>query len=438
MELNYGPEKQLAFLTSNTYNGGGWVKVEAARALRNNVETGVLRVTLNGVSEDLMDTIALPRAITFQMDQCLIFFGGLPPTYEKRAFTFNRRQLESFLGSMRAITISNPGSNSLMNPLYTQRYRGNPYHGVEPHCERTVLKRVSFSGDGYLEVKAQTLRRDCSFGFSFRTFLANSVLVLSTFQGRSGGNDANYYSVSLLDGKLLFKFAAAAAAAITNMGRRTEFATARSYNDGHYHTVSVKKVATRVYLYVDDNLVCDSVGLDLGDRTLEIPAPSDGGLFIGGVPFIIRDSIEHTGSTGSVNGFVGTISDLAFIDDVSVRVIAMNEPVAIERAHVGREMYFPSMDWEPSFVVHESSWKSAQRNVQSHQPGTLEEQQNCAGTERLRSGEVVKNAAFFNKLLSSHMTVKLKRSQRNFNISLHLMTNSEDGLILAIMVCCCC
>ena len=37
MEINYGPEKQLAFLTSNTYNGGVWVKVEAARALRNNV-----------------------------------------------------------------------------------------------------------------------------------------------------------------------------------------------------------------------------------------------------------------------------------------------------------------------------------------------------------------------------------------------------------------
>ena len=63
MEINYGPEKQLAFLTSNTYNGGIWVKVEAARALRNNVETGVLRVTLNGVQEDLMDTIALPRLV---------------------------------------------------------------------------------------------------------------------------------------------------------------------------------------------------------------------------------------------------------------------------------------------------------------------------------------------------------------------------------------
>ena len=73
MEINYGPEKQLAFLTSNTYNGGIWVKVEAARALRNNVETGVLRVTLNGVQEDLMDTIALPRLVLIFIIYLLLF-----------------------------------------------------------------------------------------------------------------------------------------------------------------------------------------------------------------------------------------------------------------------------------------------------------------------------------------------------------------------------
>jgi hypothetical protein len=33
---------------------GTWVKVEAARALRNGVETGVLRVTHNGARDDLV------------------------------------------------------------------------------------------------------------------------------------------------------------------------------------------------------------------------------------------------------------------------------------------------------------------------------------------------------------------------------------------------
>ena len=72
-------------------------------------ETGVLRVTLNGVQEDLMDTIALPRTIDFQMDKSLMFFGGLPPDYHERfvanARLLNRRPFNSFLGQMRAITI---------------------------------------------------------------------------------------------------------------------------------------------------------------------------------------------------------------------------------------------------------------------------------------------------------------------------------------------
>ena len=115
MELHYGPEKQLAFLTSHTYNGGGWVKVEAARALRNNVETGVLRVVLNGVHEDLMDTIALPPGVVFQMEESVMFLGGVPPDYPDDLSIshthLHRRSWKNYLGQMRAITMSNPGSN---------------------------------------------------------------------------------------------------------------------------------------------------------------------------------------------------------------------------------------------------------------------------------------------------------------------------------------
>ena len=56
----------MVFQTSETYNSGGWVKVEAARAERNGVETGVLRVSFNGAKEELMDTIDLPRGAEFQ------------------------------------------------------------------------------------------------------------------------------------------------------------------------------------------------------------------------------------------------------------------------------------------------------------------------------------------------------------------------------------
>ena len=66
LQINYGPSESMVFQTSETYNSGGWVKVEAARAERNGVETGVLRVSFNGAKEELMDTIDLPRGAEFQ------------------------------------------------------------------------------------------------------------------------------------------------------------------------------------------------------------------------------------------------------------------------------------------------------------------------------------------------------------------------------------
>ena len=67
LQLNYGPSESMVFQTTETYNSGGWVKVEAARAERNGVETGVLRVLFNGAKEELMDTIDLPEGTVFQV-----------------------------------------------------------------------------------------------------------------------------------------------------------------------------------------------------------------------------------------------------------------------------------------------------------------------------------------------------------------------------------
>ena len=89
-----------------------------------------------------MDTIALPPGFVFQMKDCIMFFGGMPPTYD----TVYQRSWNSFLGQMRAITISNPGSNSLINPLYTQRFNANPYYGVVSDCNRQRIKAASFNG----------------------------------------------------------------------------------------------------------------------------------------------------------------------------------------------------------------------------------------------------------------------------------------------------
>ena len=71
----------------------------------------------------------------FQMETCAIYFGGVPPGRGSEYINFD---FGNFLGSMRSLTISNPGSNSILNPLYALRHSYNPYFGIEPNCERKV------------------------------------------------------------------------------------------------------------------------------------------------------------------------------------------------------------------------------------------------------------------------------------------------------------
>ena len=56
--IDYGNNATLQFSSRNTYNSGQWVKIEAGRAYRKGVETGVLRVTHSGIREDFMDTLS--------------------------------------------------------------------------------------------------------------------------------------------------------------------------------------------------------------------------------------------------------------------------------------------------------------------------------------------------------------------------------------------
>lgn len=82
-----------------------------------------------------MNTINLPMGTEFQMENCEIFFGGVPPMFNQH---FANLELMSFLGSMRGLTVSNPGSNSILNPLYAVRRKHNPFYGIEPSCDQKV------------------------------------------------------------------------------------------------------------------------------------------------------------------------------------------------------------------------------------------------------------------------------------------------------------
>ena len=95
-----------------------------------------------------MNTINLPMGTEFQMENCEIFFGGVPPMFASsrgRGGDYADLDLMSFLGSMRGLTVSNPGSNSILNPLYAVRSKPNPFYGIEPSCGQKVSKYYTYA-----------------------------------------------------------------------------------------------------------------------------------------------------------------------------------------------------------------------------------------------------------------------------------------------------
>ena len=141
-----------------------------------------------------------------QVNQHRIFWIFKQPTGIFKSSIFTNLQTRSLLGSLRGITTSNPGSNSLMNPLYTEYGKMNPFYGVIPTCENRILKTVSFNGNGHIEVKSQPLRKDSSFGFTFKSQQPDALVAISTFLGKPSGDLADFYSVSLVGGRLALVF----------------------------------------------------------------------------------------------------------------------------------------------------------------------------------------------------------------------------------------
>ena len=371
LTLHYERGKQMVFLTDNMYSNGKWVKVEAARALRNEVETGILRVNSGNTKEDLMDTIELSTDVSLEMEKCVIYLGGVPPGFDSN---INQQGLrDGFLGNMRSITVSNPGSNSPLNPLYAQQNYLNLFYGVESNCERKIVKSVSFEGDGFVELKSQPLGRMSNFGFSFNTMQKECLLVLSAFKIDQDSRPLQFYSMSIMGGKLVLKFSNAPD---QSAGKITSFVTEDTYNDGSIHTVTILKQEDLIMVYIDDELVTHSSGLlklpsirshlssDKFRNDLDLD-PIEGRLFVGGLPSIVKSSIEAAAMSASTSNLIGTIKDIAFMDDASVRVISMNEPLSIQNAKIGRAKNF-HLD-APQLSTSSFHSSSQNRNTQWHQ-----------------------------------------------------------------------
>lgn len=328
LTIQYGPGARLQFRTKQQYNSGQWVKLEAGRAFRGGSETGVLRVTFNGAREDFMDSLSALQTKDLDLQNSKIYFGGVPPSFDFHKFP--EITAPSLLGSLRGITTSNPGSNSLMNPLYTEYGVINPYYGVLPSCENTILKVATFGGQGHMEVKSQRLRKDSSFGVTFSTRQQDALMAISTFLGKPTGDLADFYSVSLLGGHISLVFGSG-----SDLKQRTSFVTEAAYNDGGRHTLVVVKRGREVAVYVDDVRV-DAGNVRVSHAAVEMRAPAHGGLYLGGVPGVIGPDVVSMQMAASAENYIGTLQDFLFIDEVTVRVVAMNEPVSFFNVAIGR------------------------------------------------------------------------------------------------------
>ena len=107
-----------------------------------------------------------------------------------------------------------------------------------------------------------------------------------------------------------------------------------------------------IMVYVDDQLVTHSSGLKILPSFSSSPRsnkplfgndmlqPLDGSLYIGGLPTVLKSNVEASAMAASTDGLIGTIKDMTFMDDNSVRIISMNDPRSIKNAEVGRIKYF--------------------------------------------------------------------------------------------------
>ena len=99
-------------------------------------------------------------------------------------------------------------------------------------------------------------------------------------------------------------------------------------------------------------------------------------------------------------------------------MIDMNEPITIERAQIGRAMYFPQIEWESQITTFTTmNWQGFNYPIQSQEAPSSE----CGFKE-----EKIRNAAFFNRLASSRMKIRLHKEDRHHQM--HLKLDIKPGI----------
>lgn len=185
--------------------------------------------------------------------------------------------------------------------------------GVETNC-RDTINIAGFTGNGYVELPAHSLRKRANFGLVMRTLQTDSLVMLA----HSAEPVANY-SVSLVAGRPHVWLH-------TSASQPVRMAANVTINDGDFHVIGVQKTGCRVELRVDDQLH-DAARFDSHGCALSMAA--DGRLFLGGAPNELDTGNELA---ASFERFSGAIKDVVFNNET----IAFNQQLGFHQVQLGR------------------------------------------------------------------------------------------------------
>ncbi|XP_060666589.1 laminin subunit alpha lam-3 isoform X2 [Drosophila nasuta] len=312
--IDYGDESKLEINTTKKYNTGQWIKMEAARefSARRSTENGMLRVN-NDRAISGAPTLPVKSYMLPDLSKAVYYLGGVPPGFTSGT-TKAPGADNPFLGCMMDVQVN----GETYDPL-----ESSTYFGVEASCKDMITK-AGFSGNGYLELPSQSLRKRANTGLVFRTLQPDCLLLLAAYPPEvladyDAKDIKGNYSMSLIDGQLHVW---------VNSGRSFVKLSSNSsqLNDGELHVINLIKTGRRLELMVDDEQ--QDVRTLTGSPSL-VSLPQDaGGLYIGGAP-------PHESYTPLAPTFIkleGAVRDVVFNN----RTINFNDALTFANVQIGR------------------------------------------------------------------------------------------------------
>ncbi|XP_041451135.1 laminin subunit alpha-1 isoform X1 [Drosophila obscura] len=312
--IDYGDESKLEINTTKKYNVGQWIKIEAARefSAKRSTENGMLRVN-NDRPISGAPTLPVNAHLLPDLSKAVYYLGGVPPGFTSGT-TKAPGADNPFLGCMTDVQVN----GETYDPL-----ESSSYFGVEPSCKDMITK-AGFSGNGYLELPSQSLRKRSNTALVFRTLQPDCLLLLAAYPPEvlADYDDKDIkgnYSMSLVDGQLHVW---------VNSGRSFVKMSSNisQLNDGELHVINLIKTGRKLELMLDDELQ-DVRSLSGSPTVISLPREA-GGLYIGGAP-------SHESFTPLAPTFVnleGAIRDVVFNN----RTVNFNDALTFSNVQIGR------------------------------------------------------------------------------------------------------